>query len=65
MPLKTVTGERATLTKGRGATLNPEGRFESLRRELIALNAQVEAEGPDWWKRLNPNGGGPPKPPAK
>jgi len=33
MPLKTVTGERATLTKGRGATLNPEGRFESLRRE--------------------------------
>jgi len=33
MPLKTVTGEHATLTKGRGATLNPEGRFESLRRE--------------------------------
>ena len=35
MPLKTVTGERATLTKGRGATLNPEGRFESLRRECF------------------------------
>ena len=40
-------------------------RFASLRQELTALNARVEAEGPDWWKRLNPNGGGPPKPPAK
>jgi arylsulfatase A len=39
-------------------TTQPE-RFASLRRELTALNAQVEAEGPDWWKRLNPNGGGP------
>jgi arylsulfatase A len=34
-------------------------RFAALRRELTALNAQIEAEGPDWWKRLNPNGGGP------
>jgi arylsulfatase A-like enzyme len=34
-------------------------RFEALRKELTALNAQVEAEGPDWWKRLNPNGGMP------
>jgi DNA repair photolyase len=33
MPLKTVTGERAQPVKGRGAGLNPEGRFESLRRE--------------------------------
>ena len=32
-PLKTVTGERAAPAKGRGATLNPEGRFEELRRE--------------------------------
>jgi arylsulfatase A len=41
------------------------GRFVSLRRELTALNARVEAEGPDWWKRLNPNGGGPPKKPVR
>ena len=34
-PLKTVTGDAAGLTKGRGATLNPEGRFESLRREAF------------------------------
>jgi arylsulfatase A len=34
-------------------------RFEEMRKELIALNAQVEKEGPDWWKRLSPNGGGP------
>ena len=35
MPLKTVTGNPAGPHKGRGATLNPEGRFESLRREGI------------------------------
>ncbi len=40
-------------------------RFASLRQELTALNARVEEEGPDWWKRLNPNGGGPPKPRGK
>jgi len=34
-PLKTVTGDAAGPTKGRGATLNPEGRFESLRREAF------------------------------
>lgn len=50
-------------------TKMPE-RFEAMRKELIALNAQIEAEGPDWWKRLSPNGGGPlakdkPKKPEK
>jgi arylsulfatase A len=35
--------------------------FAAMRQELAQLNAQVEAEGPDWWKRLNPNGGGPPQ----
>jgi DNA repair photolyase len=35
MPLKTVTGERAGPHKGRGATLNPEGRFESVDREAF------------------------------
>ena len=34
-PLKTVTGEHAAPAKGRGSTLNPEGRFESLRREAF------------------------------
>jgi arylsulfatase A-like enzyme len=34
--------------------------FQQLREELIRLNAQVEAEGPDWWKHLSPNGGLPP-----
>ena len=34
-------------------------RFRELREELLALNASIEAEGPDWWKRLSPNGGGP------
>ena len=34
-PLKTVTGDHAGPTKGRGATLNPEGRFESVRREAF------------------------------
>jgi DNA repair photolyase len=29
MPLRTHTGDHAQPTKGRGATLNPEGRFES------------------------------------
>ena len=40
-------------------------RFEAMRKALLAHNAQVEAEGPDWWKRLNPNGGGPLKKPMK
>src|SRR5262245_50982386 len=34
-PLKTVTGEHAAPIKGRGSTLNPEGRFESLQREAF------------------------------
>lgn len=32
-------------------------RFDQMRKELLALNAQVEAEGPDWWKHLSPSGG--------
>src|SRR5436309_1426067 len=34
-------------------------RFDRIRRRLEALNAEIEKEGPDWWKRLSPNGGGP------
>ena len=33
MPLRTVAGNYAEPRKGRGATLNPEGRFESITRE--------------------------------
>ena len=32
-------------------------RFAALREQLIKHNAAVDAEGPDWWKRLSPNGG--------
>ena len=32
-------------------------RFAALRDQLIRHNATIDAEGPDWWKRLSPNGG--------
>ncbi len=32
-------------------------RFESMRQTLVKLNASIEAEGPDWWRRLSPSGG--------
>ncbi len=32
-------------------------RFAALREQLLKHNAAVEAEGPDWWKTLSPNGG--------
>lgn len=32
-------------------------RFAALREQLLKHNAAVEAEGPDWWKNLSPNGG--------
>src|SRR4026207_1924481 len=35
MPLKTVSGDHGAAHKGRGATLNPEGRFESDEREAF------------------------------
>jgi arylsulfatase A len=34
-------------------------RASAMRQRLQRLNAEIEREGPDWWKRLNPNGGGP------
>lgn len=34
-------------------------RFAAMRKELVAHDAKVVAEGPDWWTRLSPNGGGP------
>jgi DNA repair photolyase len=35
MSLKTVTGDHGAAHKGRGATLNPEGRFEKAAREAF------------------------------
>jgi DNA repair photolyase len=35
MSLKTVTGDHGSAVKGRGATLNPEGRFEKGSREAF------------------------------
>jgi arylsulfatase A len=37
-------------------------RFEAMKKQLADLNAAIEKEGPDWWKRLSPSGGGPRKP---
>jgi arylsulfatase A-like enzyme len=34
-------------------------RFEKMKKDLQSLNDEIEKEGPDWWKRLSPNGGGP------
>jgi arylsulfatase len=34
-------------------------RFLTMRKRLEALNAEIEKEGPDWWRRLSPDGGGP------
>ncbi|MEQ1752043.1 MAG: sulfatase-like hydrolase/transferase [Prosthecobacter sp.] len=34
-------------------------RFGALKAQLIKHNASIDAEGPDWWKRLSPNGGKP------
>jgi DNA repair photolyase len=35
MPLKTLTGKHADPRKGRGAGINPEGRFETVEREAF------------------------------
>ncbi len=38
-------------------------RLAAMTKRLKELNAEIEKEGPDWWKRLSPNGGGPLKKP--
>ncbi|HET7160155.1 MAG TPA: radical SAM protein, partial [Burkholderiales bacterium] len=35
MPLKTLSGKHADSRKGRGAGINPEGRFENIEREAF------------------------------
>ena len=44
MPLKTVTGDHGSIHKGRGATLNPEGRFEKASREAFDDGWEVRLE---------------------
>jgi DNA repair photolyase len=44
MPLKTVIGDHGSAHKGRGATLNPEGRFESLQREWFDDGWEIELD---------------------
>jgi hypothetical protein len=36
-----------------------------MKRELIALNTEIEAEGPAWWRTYNHGGGGKKKEKAK
>lgn len=33
-------------------------KFAEMRKALEAHNAEIEKEGPDWWKRLSASGGG-------
>lgn len=35
-------------------------RLKQLRDQLVKHNAAIDAEGPDWWRTQNANGGGPP-----
>lgn len=44
MPLRTVNGDHGSAHKGRGATLNPEGRFETALREAIDDGWEVPLE---------------------
>jgi DNA repair photolyase len=48
MPLKTLTGKHADPRKGRGAGINPEGRFEKVAREAYddGWNTPVDDELP-------------------
>jgi hypothetical protein len=51
--LTTDPGEKSELGAKEAA------RLAAMRATLEKWNAEIEQEGPDWWKRLNPNGGGP------
>ena len=56
MPLAALEAEGALSVTGDRALAE---RFAALKTQLIQHNAQIDAEGPDWWKRLSPNGGKP------
>lgn len=38
---------------------NEPARLAALKEQLIQHNTAINAEGPDWWQRLSPNGGKP------
>jgi arylsulfatase A len=40
-------------------------RFQQMKAQLLKHHAAVEAEGPDWWKRLSKNGGSTSNPKGK
>jgi arylsulfatase A len=40
-------------------------KFAEMKRELIKLNTEIEAEGPSWWKTYSQGGGGAKKEKAK
>jgi len=44
MPLKTLTGKHADPRKGRGAGINPEGRFENVTREAFDDGWEIRDE---------------------
>jgi DNA repair photolyase len=46
MPLKTVSGKHADPRKGRGAGINPEGRFEKVARDAFDDGWNTPADGP-------------------
>src|SRR5665647_2617258 len=45
MPLKTLSGRHADPHKGRGAGINPEGRFENVMREAFDDGWGAPSEG--------------------
>jgi arylsulfatase A len=51
--LKTDRNEQTELSQKEPA------RFAAMTTRLKEHTAAIEREGPDWWKRLNPNGGSP------
>jgi arylsulfatase A len=50
---------RADPQEKRDLAAKEAARSGTMRETLAKLNAEIEREGPDWWKRLSPNGGGP------
>jgi hypothetical protein len=52
--LKTDPQETTDLRESKAA------EFAELKKRLLEHSALIEAEGPDWWRRLSPSGGLPP-----
>ncbi len=50
--LKADPGEKSDLATKEAS------RLGTMRETLEKRNTEIEREGPEWWKRLSPNGGG-------